>query len=153
MTSIESDQSIRCSIADCLSLVVRYRSSGFPTSYNTNRAVQSQKIVRGLKFWIEIGKGLYYPCTENKGADQLHGYREADMRLCFRICKKPVFSRRGSFRTLLIWQAQDNSNRIGRTTYLILNVGISLMCPSDGLLLVLTRTGRTTRRLERVPTL
>ena len=24
---------------------------------------------------------------ENKGADQLRGYREADLRLCFRICK------------------------------------------------------------------
>ena len=35
-------------------------------------------------------------CGKNKGADQLHGYREADLRLCFRICKKPVFSRRGS---------------------------------------------------------
>ena len=23
--------------------------------------------------------------------------READLRLCFRICKKPVFSRRGSY--------------------------------------------------------
>ena len=32
----------------------------------------------------------------NKGADQLRGYREADLRLCFRICKKPVFSQRGS---------------------------------------------------------
>ena len=39
---------------------------------------------------------LHYPCGENKGADQLRGYREADLRLCFRICKKPVFSRRGS---------------------------------------------------------
>ena len=39
---------------------------------------------------------LYYPYSENKGADQLRGYREADLRLCFRICKKPVFSRRGS---------------------------------------------------------
>ena len=27
-------------------------------------------------------------CSENKGADQLHGYREADLRLRFRICKK-----------------------------------------------------------------
>ena len=36
-------------------------------------------------------------CSENKGADQLRGYREADLRLCFRICKKPVFSRRGSY--------------------------------------------------------
>ena len=40
---------------------------------------------------------MYYPCSENKGADQLRGYREADLRLCFRICKKPVFSQRGSF--------------------------------------------------------
>ena len=31
-------------------------------------------------------------CSENKGVDQLRGYREADLRLCFRICKKPVFS-------------------------------------------------------------
>ena len=36
-------------------------------------------------------------CSENKGADQLHGYREADLRICFSICKKPVFSRRGSY--------------------------------------------------------
>ena len=35
-------------------------------------------------------------CSENKGADQLRGYREADLRLCFRVCKKTVFSRRGS---------------------------------------------------------
>ena len=39
---------------------------------------------------------MYYPCSENKGADQLRGYREADLRLCFRIYKNPVFSRRGS---------------------------------------------------------
>ena len=44
---------------------------------------------------------MHYPCGENKGADQLHGYREADLRLCFRICKKPVFSRRGSFNAIL----------------------------------------------------
>ena len=40
---------------------------------------------------------MYYQYSENKGADQLRGYREADLRLCFRICKKPVFSRRSSF--------------------------------------------------------
>ena len=39
---------------------------------------------------------MYYPSSENKGADQLRGHREADLRLCFRICKSPVFSRRGS---------------------------------------------------------
>ena len=41
--------------------------------------------------------GLYYPISENKDADQLRGYREADLRLCFRICKKPVFSQRGLY--------------------------------------------------------
>ena len=30
-------------------------------------------------------------CSENKGADQLRGYREADLRLCFRIRKKAGF--------------------------------------------------------------
>ena len=58
-------------------------------------------------------EGLYYLCSENKGADQLRGQREADrgqpeadrgqpeadrgqreadLRLCFRICRKQVFS-------------------------------------------------------------
>ena len=39
---------------------------------------------------------MYYPSSENKGADQLRGYREADLRLCFRICRMLVFSWRGS---------------------------------------------------------
>ena len=38
---------------------------------------------------LEIVEGLYYRCSENKGADQLCGYHKADLRLCFRICKKP----------------------------------------------------------------
>ena len=40
---------------------------------------------------------MHYPCGENKGADQLRGYHEADLRLCFHICKKTVFSRRSSY--------------------------------------------------------
>ena len=40
---------------------------------------------------------MYYPCSENKDADQLRGYREADLRLCFRSCKLLVFSCTGSF--------------------------------------------------------
>ena len=63
---------------------------------DTNWAVQPQKMDRGLKFRILVVEELYYPYSENKGADQLCGYREADLRLCFRICKKPVFSRKGS---------------------------------------------------------
>ena len=48
-------------------------------------------MARGLKFYIKVDEGLYYLCSEYKGADQLRGYREADLRLCFRICKKLVF--------------------------------------------------------------
>ena len=40
---------------------------------------------------------MYYPCSENKGADQLRGYREADLRLCFRLCRLLVFPWGGSF--------------------------------------------------------
>ena len=58
---------------------------GFPTRSDTNRAVQPQKMAGGLKFWMYEVEGLYYPCSENKGADQLRGYREADLRLCFCI--------------------------------------------------------------------
>ena len=64
----------------------------FPTRSDTNKAVQLQKMVRGLKFRIWKVEGLNYLCSENKGADQLHGFREADLRLCFRICKMLVFS-------------------------------------------------------------
>ena len=53
-------------------------------------------MARGLKFRIKVVEELYYPYSENIGTDQLRGYREADLRPCFRICKKPVFSERGS---------------------------------------------------------
>ena len=43
---------------------------------------------------------MYYPCSENNGADQLRGHREADLRLCFRICGLLVFSRGGSYLNL-----------------------------------------------------
>ena len=42
---------------------------------------------------------MYYPCSENKGADQLRSYCEADLRLCFRLCRLLVFPRGGSFDT------------------------------------------------------
>ena len=45
----------------------------------------------GWKFQIEEVEELYYLCSENKGADQCRGYREADLRLSFRICKNPGF--------------------------------------------------------------
>ena len=70
-----------------MSLCVRKPTIWVPIRINTNWAVQSQKLVRGLKFWIEKIEDLYYMCNKNKGADQLRSYCKADMRLCFRICK------------------------------------------------------------------
>ena len=78
----------------------RREKPGFPNRSDTNRAAQLVNMFRGLKFWIYEVEGLYYPCSEKKDADQLRGYREADLRLCFRICKNPVFSRRGSVLTM-----------------------------------------------------
>ena len=69
---------------------------GVSDQVDINRCVQSQKRARSLKFRIYVEEELYYPSSENKGADQLRGYREADLRLCFRLGKNPVFSRCGS---------------------------------------------------------
>ena len=55
----------------------------FPSRSHTNQAVQSQKQARSLKLQIYGEEEVYYPCSENKGADQLRGYREADLRLLF----------------------------------------------------------------------
>ena len=64
----------------------------FPTWSDTNQAVKTQKTARGLKFRFKKEEGLYKICSESKGADQLRGYHEADLHLCFRICKTLVFS-------------------------------------------------------------
>ena len=69
-------------------------------------------MARGLKFWIYKVEESYYPWSENKGADQLPGHREADLRLCFRICKKPGFSYRGSnVQTAQKTRYRENNNR------------------------------------------
>ena len=59
---------------------------------DTNLAVQPLEMARALKFCIQEVEVLFYPSSENKGANQLRGYREADLRLCFRICRTLVFS-------------------------------------------------------------
>ena len=46
----------------------------FLNRFNTNQAVQAQKVARGWKFRIYKEEELYYLCSENKGAD---------LRLCF----------------------------------------------------------------------
>ena len=67
------------------------------TRSDRNQAVQPLEMARCLKFWIYEEEVMYYQDSENKGADQLRGYLEADLRLCFRICETLIFSGRGSF--------------------------------------------------------
>ena len=74
----------------------------FPNRFDTNRAVQAQKQARSWKFWNYVEEELYYPSSENKGADQLRGYREADLRLCFRLCRLLVFPWGGSILVSLV---------------------------------------------------
>ena len=74
----------------------------FPNRSDKNRPVQAQKRARSLKFRIQVEEELYYPSSENKGADQLRGYREADLRLCFRICRLLVFPWGGSNDNLIM---------------------------------------------------
>ena len=62
-----------------------------PNRSDTNQAVQAQKMARGWKFWIKKVEQQYYPCSENKGADQLRSNCEADLSLCFHMCKMLCF--------------------------------------------------------------
>ena len=80
-----------------MSLVVRKPVFRVSDQVRHNQAVRQQKMARSLKFRIKKVEGLFYLCSENKGDDQLRGYREADLRLCFRICKKMILSRCGSY--------------------------------------------------------
>ena len=68
-----------------------------PNRSDTNRSVQSlKKIIRSLKFWTLEEEELYYPCSENKCADQLRSNCEAYLRHWFCICRFLVFSCTGS---------------------------------------------------------
>ena len=79
-----------------MSRLVAKPTMWFPNRSDTNRPVQVQKRARSLKFRIYLEEELYYLSSENKDADQLRGYREADLRLCFRLGRLLVFPRGGS---------------------------------------------------------
>ena len=59
--------------------------------------------LRGLKFRIWEVEGLYYLCSENKGADQLRGYREADLRLFSHMQKAGFLITRLKYRCTMIF--------------------------------------------------
>ena len=69
----------------------------FPNRPDANRAVQALKTVRYWKCSICKVAELYYPCTKNKGADQLRSHCEADLSPCLSKCKMFVVSWGGSY--------------------------------------------------------
>ena len=75
-----------------LSHVARKPVLGFPTRFDTNRTVQPQKMVSVLIYRIKKVEGLYYPCSEKKGADQLCRYPTTDLHFCFSAFAKSRFS-------------------------------------------------------------
>ena len=58
--------------ASCYHVSHNKRNPVFWVSDKTNWAAQPQKMTRGLKFRIKEVEGLYYLCSENEGAVQLH---------------------------------------------------------------------------------
>ena len=66
---------------------VNTMSLEFPTRSDRNQAVKPQSMIRDLKFRLREVEKLFYLCSESKGADQLHGYRVADLRLCIHKCQ------------------------------------------------------------------
>ena len=59
-----------------------------PTRSDTNRAVQSQKKVRSLKFRIKKKRNITIRVAKTKAADQLRGSPEAGLR--FHIVSFPM---------------------------------------------------------------
>ena len=50
----------------------------------------------------KVEEELYYRRSKSKGSDQLCSYCTADLCLCFRICKNPVFTKCIGFLMTLI---------------------------------------------------
>ena len=68
---------------------------------------------------------MYYPSSENKGADQLRGYREADLRLCFRISRLLVFPRGGSFSYPILYSMKVTSLKCDKSVRIMARHGLN----------------------------
>ena len=53
-----------------LSRLVGKPTMWFSNRSDTNQAAQSQKQARSLKFRLKEEEEVYYPCSENKGAER-----------------------------------------------------------------------------------
>ena len=65
-----------------------------PPGYDTNQSVLQKEA--GTKFSHLGRRGVVLSVYRKNAADQLCSFGTVYLRLCFRICKKPVFSRGGS---------------------------------------------------------
>ena len=83
---------------------------------------------------------MYYPSSENKGADQLRGYREADLRLCFRLCRLLVFPRGGSIIDVLMI-VSDMTVLTAGTCAVVINSAGSAIPAAVGSAIGITLTG------------
>ena len=69
VTSVGTERAVCSAIKYLLLFEPRCEKTGLrgvPTRSDTNRAVQQQKLVRGLKFRIYVVEGLYYPIAKTK---------------------------------------------------------------------------------------
>ena len=69
----------------------------FLTKSDTKWAVQSQKMVRGLKFWIEEVEGHYEYVVKTKALISCTVTAQLICAYVFAYAKKQLFSWRGSF--------------------------------------------------------
>ena len=81
-------------ISTIVELVVRKPTFGVSEQVPHKPGCTATEDGKRLEFSVKVVMGLtlYYPYSENKGAEHLCGYRTTDLRLCFRMCKKLVFS-------------------------------------------------------------
>ena len=70
-----------------LSLCVRKPTIGVRPGPTQTGLYSHRRWLEAEKFWIWKVEKMYYLCSENKGADQLRSYCEADLHLCFRLCR------------------------------------------------------------------
>ena len=92
---------------------------------DTNQAVQPQKMARGWKFRIKIEEGLYYPYSENEGADQLCMQKSGFLIMRLKLCL-PNFN-----------QSQLKLNNV-ESTKIYEPSHLDLQCLQDQILLCLT---------------
>ena len=83
----------------------RYKPRRQKTGLRGFRPGPTQTRLGNHRRWLEtwnFGFRKQRHCTiqvaKTKALISFGGYREADLRLCFRICENPVFSRRGSYK-------------------------------------------------------